>query len=289
MDMEGAPKQTKDLEVKKEQVESPETEKKKMLEAIVMHAAELSERAESIPFTGIDADSYANMKAEEEEFPGMTTPIDELIVRFKEEGMRVVLGKDPKSGNVSIVPWGSTDPISDSVLPRHLDISDAVMMDAPLRELIHSSREHRRLAQVRTKTAAVAEVPVTPEPPKEENAEGSLQEKVIAEVRALESQLPKTDFEKERAQLLEEAGYEVKANSEQWLAVAKNGYEIRLRHYEAPGELGYQKGRISTFVINVNGKEYRSDRYWGSDDADVPGKLSGEALQIFEELVALLN
>ena len=97
-------------------------------------AYELAESRESFPFPGINPDSYERMKADDEEFPGYTTPIDELVKRFQDEGMKVVLGKNPDSGNVFILPQGSNDIESDSIFPRQLRTTDD--MDERLSDLI---------------------------------------------------------------------------------------------------------------------------------------------------------
>lgn len=83
-------------------------------------ALELSESMENFPFPGIKPESYARIKADEEEFPGYATPIDELLKRFESEGLKVVLGKFPESGNVFILPQGSDDIENDNLFPRHL-------------------------------------------------------------------------------------------------------------------------------------------------------------------------
>ena len=83
-------------------------------------AHELAESRESFPFPGINPDSYEGMKAAEEEFPGYSIPIDELMKRFQDEGIKVVLGKNPDSGNVFILPQGSDDIENDSIFPRQL-------------------------------------------------------------------------------------------------------------------------------------------------------------------------
>lgn len=62
-------------------------------EQIIALTLALHERGETFPFPGIDPESYARMKAGEEEDPGYTTPIDEIIQRLRQEGMKIVLGK----------------------------------------------------------------------------------------------------------------------------------------------------------------------------------------------------
>ncbi|MBU6491046.1 hypothetical protein KGQ25_02760 [Patescibacteria group bacterium] len=103
-------------------------------EKIISLAAELFESKSIFSFSGIDPESYLKMKATEKEYPGYTTPTDEIIERLKNEGMKVVLGKDPQSGNVYILPAGSTNIEMDSISPKQLHLSEE--MDEKLKELI---------------------------------------------------------------------------------------------------------------------------------------------------------
>jgi len=93
-------------------------------EEYILLAKELFESRERFPFPGIDPEAYSRIKADEAEFPGYTTPIDELIERFKNEGMKVVLGKYPDSGNVYILPAESDDIKQDSIFPRQLLVDE---------------------------------------------------------------------------------------------------------------------------------------------------------------------
>jgi hypothetical protein len=104
------------------------------IEKIISLAKELFESGETFPFFGIDLESYLKMKAGEAEDPGYTTPVDENIERFKTEGMKVVQGKNPQSGNVYILPTGSTDIEMDGIFPRQLKIREG--MNPKLKELI---------------------------------------------------------------------------------------------------------------------------------------------------------
>ena len=98
-------------------------------------AIDICESREIFPFPGITRVSYSRIKADEEEMPGFSTPIDQLLRRFESEGMKVVLGKNPASGNVYILPAGSDDIENDSLFPRHLNL-DRVTNDK-LRRLIN--------------------------------------------------------------------------------------------------------------------------------------------------------
>src|SRR3989344_6325694 len=96
-------------------------------------ARELWESGTYFPFPGIDSKEYMHMKAAEAEYPGYTTPIDTLIERFKDEGLKVVLGTHPESGNIFIIPAHSNDIENDSIRPQQLQMGDD--MDARLKEL----------------------------------------------------------------------------------------------------------------------------------------------------------
>ena len=103
-------------------------------EKIIALAAELFESNETFSFSGIDPESYSKMKASEEEDSGYTTPVDDLIERFKNEGMKVVLGKNPQSGNVYVLPSESINIEMDSISPRQLQLGEE--MNEKLKELI---------------------------------------------------------------------------------------------------------------------------------------------------------
>jgi hypothetical protein len=107
-------------------------------EKYISLAKELFESQERFSFPGIDPDAYARMKAAEEEYPGYTTPIDELIARFRQEGLKVALGKYPESGNVFILPAGSDDIEQDGISPGQLQVND--QMDEKLKTLILMSK-----------------------------------------------------------------------------------------------------------------------------------------------------
>jgi len=101
-------------------------------------ALELSQRKEKLLFPGIDEEECASLLAVDIEFPGYSTPTEEIIIRMDNEGIKVVLGKDPESGNVFIMPFLS-DNIADSLLPRHLKISEG--LDSSLSRLIKIHKE----------------------------------------------------------------------------------------------------------------------------------------------------
>lgn len=107
-------------------------------EKIIALAIEIIESHEVFPFSGLDSGAYAKIKSDEEESPGYATPIDELVKRFEDEGMKIVLGKNPESGNVFILPLLSDDIENDSFFPKHLQIGEG--MNEKLKELILLSR-----------------------------------------------------------------------------------------------------------------------------------------------------
>ena len=79
------------------------------------------------------------MKIDEAEYPGYTTPIDELMIRFQNEGMKVVLGNDPKGGNVYILPASSANIKEDSIEPGQLLIG--LDMSDKLKQLILANKK----------------------------------------------------------------------------------------------------------------------------------------------------
>lgn len=117
----------------------PMPEKKLTRKELVELAKKLSQRTEGFPFRGIEDASLTKLKADDEECPGFVTPIDTLVIQLETQSMKVVLGDDPDSGNVFILPRDSDNVVEDSVLPRHLKVSDD--MDPDLRKLILHSKK----------------------------------------------------------------------------------------------------------------------------------------------------
>ncbi|PCH91947.1 hypothetical protein COB80_01135 [Candidatus Kaiserbacteria bacterium] len=106
----------------KENIPSNSIEDKKSVDKQlkIALAMELFEGGETFLFPGIRPESYTRIKTEEAEFPGYSTPIDELLKRFENEGLKVVLGKNPGTGNIFVLPAGSDDIENDSLFPKHL-------------------------------------------------------------------------------------------------------------------------------------------------------------------------
>lgn len=88
-----------------------------------------SEHVEAFPFHGLSESGYQTLKAESEEFPVYATPIDQLIERFRTEGIKIVVD----NGRVFVLPIESVDIENDSVFPRFLEVSSD--MDPDLRRL----------------------------------------------------------------------------------------------------------------------------------------------------------
>lgn len=103
-------------------------------ERIIVLARELSASQENFPFPGLEPEAYAKIKISEDEYPGYVAPIDERMERLVNEGMKVVPGAHPESGNVFILPAQSNDSENDSVSPAVLQTSEG--MDPRLKELI---------------------------------------------------------------------------------------------------------------------------------------------------------
>ena len=82
------------------------------------------ESNESLPFPGLNLESYNTLKSEEEEYPGFATPIDEIIRKFQEQGVKIEPGNSPDGANMFLLPKNSND-LDDSLRFKHLDI-DAI-------------------------------------------------------------------------------------------------------------------------------------------------------------------
>jgi len=106
---------------------------------IINLAFELSGRPEAFIFSGISGEDYEKMKATDAEYPGMTTPVEEIVARMEKEGMKVALGKHPESGSVFILPSQSNDIEMDSISPTQLDAEK--IEDATLKRLVLLMKE----------------------------------------------------------------------------------------------------------------------------------------------------
>lgn len=102
-----------------ENTPTPEEAKEQMKAEFGALALELSAQTEGFPSTGITEQAYAQLKATDEEYPGFSTPTDEILEMLKTQGMKIVpIGKN--TGNYQVLPLNSDN--NDDALPiRHLD------------------------------------------------------------------------------------------------------------------------------------------------------------------------
>ena len=118
-----------------ESFESGKEQREKVIEIIQKKVELLSQ--ENLDFSGISQKTYEDFKKVDEEYPGYTTPIDELLERFSSEGMKIILGKNPDSGNVFVLPCNSDDIESDSIpFLKLLDSNNETIKE--LRKMIKS-------------------------------------------------------------------------------------------------------------------------------------------------------
>lgn len=85
-------------------------------------------------FPGIAPETYARLKAVDDEYPGMATPIDTLLARFKTEGIKIMFGRNKTDGNLHVVPAHNTEIGDDSFRLKDLDTTH--VHDPRLRRLI---------------------------------------------------------------------------------------------------------------------------------------------------------
>lgn len=114
-----------------------EVEKAEVKSKYIEIAKELINRHERFSFPGLNEDAYNEIKAAETEYPGYSTPIDELLKKFQEQGVKVVFGKHGEAGDIYILPLQSDDIANDNIFPRQLKIIEG--MDEQLVKLIKLS------------------------------------------------------------------------------------------------------------------------------------------------------
>ena len=117
--------------------ENTQAEKERTREEIISLGKELAETGETFPFPGIDEGYYKSLKKADEEYPGFTTPIDDLMQRFRAEGIKVMLSDTPGNKDVFILPAQSNDIGQDSILLRGLEVHEGV--DERLKKLVSLS------------------------------------------------------------------------------------------------------------------------------------------------------
>lgn len=126
------------------QDEIEKNEKMGISQEMISLAESLSHSQEAFPFYGIEPTAYSKIRETDENYPGYTTPIDELIERFKEKGLKVTMGPHPESGNIFVLPADSDDIENDGISPRQLQIGEG--MNDELKRLISASLAYYELA-----------------------------------------------------------------------------------------------------------------------------------------------
>src|SRR3989344_1913113 len=104
-------------------------EEKLTRKEIIALAKEIIEKGEVLPFSGMDPKAYEGSKAAELEYPGFTTPIDEILERLTKEGMKIVPKNFRFSDNDSeffVLPAQSNDIVADSISLRQLAVSESL-------------------------------------------------------------------------------------------------------------------------------------------------------------------
>ena len=84
---------------------------------------ELIENNETLSFLGLNPGSYNLLKAEEKEFPGFATPIDEIIKKCEEQGLKIELGRNQSGYDMFLLPANSDD-LADSLRFNDLNIDN---------------------------------------------------------------------------------------------------------------------------------------------------------------------
>lgn len=113
---------------------TPEMTRAERVAKILELVEKINESGETLPFPGIHPDAYVKMKQTDTDYPGYTTPTDEIIERCTAEGIKIVFGDDPNSGNVFVLPADSDNIGMDSIAPHQLAIE--LVTNEHLRELI---------------------------------------------------------------------------------------------------------------------------------------------------------
>ena len=130
------------------EAEAAKEAKERKLADLLELSIEVSERKEAFPFSGLDPEEYAKIKATDEEYPGFSTPVDEMIAKFEEQGMRLALSTfDSQKGNAYIIP-GDMEPTQKNIedwglKPENFEITND--MDESLKKLIEVAKDYKKL------------------------------------------------------------------------------------------------------------------------------------------------
>ena len=97
----------------------------------------------TLPFPGIPTGIMSDLVLSEEEYPGYTKPISEKFEKFIANGIKIVTGNHPRSGNIFVLPANmptNAANIEDySILVQQLDSTNVENPD--LKELIELFRK----------------------------------------------------------------------------------------------------------------------------------------------------
>jgi len=126
------------------QESGPEKNRLELIAKISKLVVEINESGERLPFPGVRPEVYSAINEQDQEFPGYTTPISEIVARCKTEGIKIMTGRHPGSGNVYIVPAESTNVEMDGLTPYQL-IADNTTNEQ-LKELIELTALFKNLA-----------------------------------------------------------------------------------------------------------------------------------------------
>lgn len=85
-------------------------------------AKELMESNEELDFPGLNIESYNTLKSEEKEYPGFATPIDEIIIKCEDQGLKIEIGSNPDGSNMFLLP-AESDNLDDSLRFKHLNLN----------------------------------------------------------------------------------------------------------------------------------------------------------------------
>jgi len=100
----------------------PETERIKRVEKIQELVKKIKESDENIPFPGIRSEAYELMIQTDIAYPDFSTPTDEIVEMCEKQGIKIVLGNHPDSGNVFVLPVDSNDIYMDSFAVHKLEV-----------------------------------------------------------------------------------------------------------------------------------------------------------------------
>ncbi|MDB4984727.1 MAG: hypothetical protein JWM20_906 [Patescibacteria group bacterium] len=133
-----------------ESLEKRKERKEKLRLEITSFAAEIIASGETFPFPGLDNETYVKWKESEEFIPSefAFTSIDEILEKFKTEGMKLSLGDvypaDAKhNGAVYVLPVSSTSVKEDGLLLKKIIIDGSA--DPRIKNLFSKVEEYEKI------------------------------------------------------------------------------------------------------------------------------------------------